>query len=227
MDFGEALPRWGFWGQGWPAGTTLGGGTVRSPAGIALLSQRLLRGPQVALAPRRRLGGGLGAAAGLVTVLVAHGLDVAAAAHSPARDGALACGVRLARGQQRGGPFAAASGHLGLGGQPSARVGQGAAHTPSAPPATQPRAHHLGSELHARTPISRPLKLPRCPPRGIRPSVLGTATKGTHEQGRAGAGKDTWVPEPVLPQLHYGAFSSLRSPWIPGCVCPSKTVQTG
>lgn len=147
---------------------------MRSPAGIALLSQRLLRGPQVALAPRRRLGGGLGAAAGLVTVLVAHGLDVAAAAHSPAWDGALACGVRLARGQQRGGPFATASGHLGLGGQPSARVAQGAAHTPSAPPATQPRAHHLGSELHARTPISRPLKLPRCPPGefGLRCGVL-------------------------------------------------------
>lgn len=105
----------GFWCEA-PGGrgATLGARAVRSPAGIALLSQRLLSGPQVALAPRRRLGGGLGAAAGLVTVLVAHGFDVAAAAHSPARDGALGRGVRLARGQQRGGPLAAAAGHLGM-----------------------------------------------------------------------------------------------------------------
>ena len=152
-------------GRGWPVGSTPEARAVRSPAGIALLSQRLLSGPQVALAPRRRLGGGLGAAAGLVTVLVAHGFDVAAAAHSPARDGALGRGVRLARRQQRGGPLAAAAGHLGIDRFQRRWLGGcgWAAHTPRAPPATQDGTHHLGKELRDRTPIPKTAKLPRSP----------------------------------------------------------------
>ena len=86
-------------------GATLEARAVRSPAGIALLSQRLLSGPQVALAPRRRLGGGLGAAAGLVTVLVAHGFDVAPAPHPPAGD--------LVISAPRGAPCPLVLGHLG------------------------------------------------------------------------------------------------------------------
>lgn len=109
----------GYQGAGLACGRDCGGGAARSPSWIALLSQRLLRGSQVALASRRRLRRGLRAAAGLVAVLVAHGLDIAAAAHAPARDGALGRGVRLAWGQQRGAPLAAAARHLEMGGQAS------------------------------------------------------------------------------------------------------------
>lgn len=84
-----------------------------SPAGVALLSQGLLRGPQIALTPCRSLGRRLGATTSrLITVFVAHGLDIAATAHAPARDRPLSGAIHISRGQQRGAPLSPSAGHL-------------------------------------------------------------------------------------------------------------------
>lgn len=83
------------------------------PAGVALFSQGLLRGPQVALTPCCSLGRRLGTTTSrLIAVFITHGLDIAATAHAPAWDGALSGAIHFSRGQQRGAPLSPSTGHL-------------------------------------------------------------------------------------------------------------------
>lgn len=151
-----------------------------SPAGVALLSQGLLRGPQIALTPCRSLGRRLGATTSrLITVFVAHGLDIAATAHAPARDRPLSGAIHISRGQQRGAPLSPSAGHLEF---PETRLrwDLGASQVSSRSENRVSQNHFYFDSLSLHCGLSRP----RSP-----------------SNSKPWAGKTTWVLEVSLPWL--------------------------